>query len=196
MANLAVLDKYVKEELKKIGNPNGFNILFYHSESNPGQGYFTVKNQLNGADFEYRREFGNKVYVNLIKDGDSIVIHTEQDKVAQIRVNDRRYENPEFSIGIHMTNAITSIATLVEDNTGQELRKQLEKGRNADQENEVKEALEFGQRAVRAVYSHISGKVPGLGALIKGYYSRSLPVIENDPDLRTNSEIFAKFNLY
>ena len=196
MANLAVLDKYVDEELKKISNPNGFNISFYHSESNPGQGHFTVKGKINGADFEYVQEFGNRVYFNLRKDGDSIVIHTEKDKVAQIRVNDRKYENPEFSIGIHMTNAITSIATLVDDNTGQELRKQLEKGRNADTENETKEAIEFGQRAVRAVYSHIRGKVPGLGALINGYYSRSLPVIENDPDLRMNSEIFAKFNLY
>jgi hypothetical protein len=196
MANLAALDKYVDDELKKISKPDGFNASFYHSESNPGQGHFTVKGKLNGADFEYIHEFGNRVYVNLRKDGDSVVIHADKGKVSQIKVNDRRYENKEFSIGNHIVNAVASIAMLANEDVGAELEKKLEKGRKADKENEANEALEFGQRAFRAVYSHISTKIPGLGALINGYYARALPIVENDPDLRTNSEIFAKFNLY
>jgi hypothetical protein len=193
MTSLASLDKYVDGELKKISS-NGLNISFYHSEYNPGKGHFTIKGKINSADFEYRHEFGDIVYLHLAKEGDVIQIHTDKGEIYDIQINDRKQHiNKKFSIGTCMADALTSIASFARDDAGEELKKEFEKQRNPDKEQEASDALEFGRRAAKAVYAQITAKAPQLCDLMKGYYSRTLPIIENDPDLRTNEEIFEKF---
>ncbi len=92
-----------------------------------------------------------------------------------MNVNDRRYDKPG-----------TLIASLDEDEL-------LSKPFIDD--SEMQEAFEFGEKALYSVKAAIERYVPNVLTLMDGYFSRSLLPPEENPNLRSNAEIFAKFRL-
>ncbi len=182
MASAKALDDFVKAEIAKIKPLGGFAVSFSVLDAYPGQGEFTITGCLNGASIEYRHKrddgsaIGGPINLKLLKDGDSIIIKAKKDGVFSMNVNDRRYDKPG-----------TLMSALEEDEF-------LPKPDFADN-SEMDEVFEFGKKAIYSVRAAIERYVPGALDLIEGYFSRSLLPPEENPDLRTNAEIFAKFNL-
>ncbi|MEM4254176.1 MAG: hypothetical protein QXR48_02205 [Candidatus Woesearchaeota archaeon] len=179
MASLKVLDELVKKEIKKIRLRNGFTISFSDMPTYPGQGSFEITGKLNGADIRYRHQYhslSGPVSLHLMKDGDSIIINADAEGINSVMVNDRRYDSGKYCF-FEVEDTFQCVPAYSEND--------LEK----------EDAFEFGRKALEAAKRKIALNAPGALELIEGYCSRTLLPPEENPNLRTNAEIFAKFKL-
>ncbi|MEM2916414.1 MAG: hypothetical protein QXT19_03610 [Candidatus Woesearchaeota archaeon] len=179
MASLKALDDLVKKEIKKIKLRNGFTISFTEIPTYPGQGSFEIKGKLNDADLRYCHSYhsiSGPVSLTLMKDGDSIIINADAEGINSVTVNDRRYDSGRYSL-FQIEDTYKCVPAYSEND--------LEK----------EDAFEFGRKALEAAKRKIALNAPGALELIEGYCSRTLLPPEENPNLRTNAEIFAKFKL-
>ncbi len=166
------LDKLVRKEIKKVLLPKGWKAGFSPSKT-PGRGDFCVSGVWNGAKFKYEREFEDKTYISLRKEGNEIFINIDNGGIYTIEVNDLSYTNPE--------------------NSGCDVDKESWEEKTP-KEIERDEALEFGINAARKIEQYLRRTAKPLIYLIDRYYSGHLKHPESRDTPRSNKEIFDKFD--
>jgi hypothetical protein len=192
MATFKDIDEIASREANQIKKCGGYAIRFYAPDYKQGQGSFTIEGRLNNASLEYRTEYPDRIDFTLKKDGDTITVSAERNAVNRVQVNDRHYLEANGSIGQSIENLAVNMVSIADEHAGEIIKKELGK-KNPDKTQESAEAIEFGKNALNAVTAAIELYLPGALKLIDSYYTRSIVPPEQNPNMRTNAEIFEKF---
>ncbi|VVB81697.1 Uncharacterised protein [uncultured archaeon] len=169
MRPLQKLDKLVKNELKGIKKPAGFNVRFRSSDK-AGDGQFTVQTRVDDISIKYECE-KDGVELTLKCRGERLFISADESTVYHVSVNEQEYYQ-SFN-----------------DEEDESWRDHDEKGR------ERLNALARGGKCLKEVQDYLKGAVPDLIRLMESYFSRKLMPLDDLMPAHSNEKVFEMFDL-